>query len=86
MQFQIKTTCNVGLMETLLAFGVQMYLPDEPFHNFWASTFLEQRIYVLLERRATDFKATEFWKGSSGSWNYLKTQGFQMYKNRYYNE
>ena len=38
-------------------------LPDELFHNHnpWFGQF-----YVFQERRATDFHAPKFWKGSSG--------------------
>ena len=41
--------------------------PHETFHNFGASNPWIDEFYVVQKRRTTDFKASKFGKGSSGS-------------------
>ena len=47
---------------------IYIFLPNQPFHNFLASiSGYIGEFYEAQERRTSDFKASNLWKGRSGS-------------------
>ena len=60
----------------LLLLVILTSVPDEPFHRYRASRSRDRGIYVIQERRVTDFEGPKLVKGSSGfsrpfSWFFL---------------